>query len=196
MPSRALACFALLLAACSTSRLTEPDASSFDAGVDAAAPAVDAGTDATVDASTPPDTGPEGADIGEPCVDDDACRYPDDLGDELPECLGGPTPFNNGNAWTNGYCVTPCAPPPAIVDGAALEQGDCPDGALCVPFREEYGLCLRGCESDDDCRTEDGYYCRRAFGGGINEDPSTSNGVCMASHCQSRGCPRSAVCAC
>ncbi len=47
-----------------------------------------------------------------------------------------------------GYCTQSCS-----------GGGTCPGDALCFAFDSEYAICLDGCETDDDCRTDEGYVC-------------------------------------
>jgi hypothetical protein len=47
------------------------------------------------------------------------------------------------------------------------EQGTCPDESVCVKFRPEAERlsttwCMAKCDSDDDCRSDDGYRCTEA----------------------------------
>lgn len=163
--------------------------------IDAGSPR-DAGSDAgSADAGLDPDS-----DIGEPCDAISDCRAAGGS-EEVPACLSAET-WPNGTAWQNGYCAAACAAPPPIQDGVALGRGDCPPDALCTPLSPEPGagvyeggICLRACSSDADCRVDEGYFCRRSWGvAGTPVD--TPNGVCMAWHCRSRGCPSSAICGC
>jgi hypothetical protein len=38
-------------------------------------------------------------------------------------------------------------------------ETNCPDGSVCVDFRT-FSACMLYCQSDDDCRTAEGYVCR------------------------------------
>jgi hypothetical protein len=161
----------------------------------------DAGADAGHDASMPIEDGGSadasaGSDIGEPCATGSECDSSAELmGSGLPACLMAGT-WPNGGAWLDGYCTAFCAPPPPIQDGAPLERRDCPERSLCVPLRTgEVGICLRSCDTDADCRTDDEYFCRRHFGLSLSP-PTTTNGVCVSYHCRSRGCDGSADCDC
>ena len=49
---------------------------------------------------------------------------------------------------TGGYCM--------IFD---CTSDSCPDEAVCIAFRT-FNACMRHCESDDDCRVQDGQVCR------------------------------------
>lgn len=165
--------------------MAPPDAAGGDAGPGDASPGSDGGRVLA-------------GENGAPCAEADDCRSSSEPSDDVPACIMGGT-WDNGFGWVSGYCASACGAPPAIEDGVPLERRGCPGGSLCTPMTHgiggvvyDFGVCLRGCATDDDCRTDEGYFCRRDWRSGIE----TPNGVCMPSHCHSRGCPGSAVCSC
>jgi hypothetical protein len=86
------------------------------------------------------------------------------------------------------YCASNCALPSDFGVPDSFVQSDCPAGSLC--FRpSQYddgaglGRCVQECREDADCRTTDGYYCRRTF-----QNRTYDNGYCAPAHCHSRGC--------
>ena len=106
------------------------------------------------------------------------------------------------NRWENGYCVGACVLPAEAFVPPRLQRSDCPTGTFCIPGRTDlatgeplspFGVCLKACADDADCRVAEGYTCRRAFG---LELGTFEEGVCAPAHCQSRGCPKSAICGC
>jgi hypothetical protein len=161
--------------------------------------------DATaVDAEPPdsafPDAGPEGKAVGEACASADEC-----LSGDSPYQTLYPTPCvtTADNAWPGGYCIDFCQLSADPFQLPVLAQSDCPQGSVCLPRSErsnptspgDIGGCFAECTTDDECRVDEGYYCRRTFwreNGAITFD----NGYCAPMHCQSRGCPFSFVCGC
>jgi hypothetical protein len=86
------------------------------------------------------------------------------------------------------YCVSRCTLPADYGVPDAFVQSDCPDGSLCLrPFPSidapELARCVPECHDDSDCRTADGYYCRRTL-----RERTYENGYCAPAHCRSRGC--------
>ncbi len=68
----------------------------------------------------------------------------------------------------------------------------CPDGAVCARFRSDEPrlavvACMRGCASDSDCRTGEGYHCVGEADPGIAElgvsivDTDSNRRFCIAS---------------
>lgn len=107
--------------------------------------------------------------------------------------------------WNNGSCVSICSLPPGYSAGAfwpeeEFPRGNCPEGSICFPTESlaerDEGLCLRACRTDRDCRTSEGYYCRRTFTRGMR--PYTwQNGVCLPVDClndRDHPCPSGYVC--
>lgn len=98
--------------------------------------------------------------------------------------------------WAGGYCVDYCVLPGEPFVPPRLVRADCPSGATPGQFpREDIGACLKECQVDSNCRTEEGYYCRHDFfrpSGPV----SFENGYCAPSHCQARGGPGSFLCQC
>jgi len=144
------------------------DASVADAGAeqDLASPDDDATTDedlaaledvdqppadgATVDAHTDLGLGKDGGTkpqnpVGQPCGIDEDCNDP------------SLTCFN----WPSGYCTTTlCDQPGAFCIGASQ----------CWTVATDLTLCALGCEANADCRTNEGYACKRlnAANGGMD----------------------------
>lgn len=139
---------------------------------------------------------PSGGDIGSACATDSECRSAGGLGADT---IGvGVCQSPGAGDWPGGYCRSYCnlCPDTASVwDVTTLGQSNCPQGAVCLPAYYAqgagYGTCMRGCRVDSDCRTAEGYYCRRTIGG-----RTFDNGYCAPAHCQSRGCTSSYECFC
>lgn len=176
-----------LLVGCSCSLSHAPsdsgsDATSIDAAsTDAASPDTGLDAPALIDSSVLP------IGLGEPCTSSADCLDPDDY--------TGTPPFSaciTETTWPNGYCQTFCTSPTVPQAGSPLARGDCPVDGACLPtyMSTEIGLCLRSCTIDSECRTDEGYYCRRDFLG-----VHTATGVCAPPHCMSRGCA-GADCSC
>lgn len=119
------------------------DASTLDSALRAdAAPKPDAAVvDAKADAK--PDTKPGGkAPVGAACSDD-------------LDCTAGLACFS----WPKGYCT--------LLD-CTVAGVSCPGAAVCWSEAKVTHLCTVQCDGDGDCRTADGYACKRlsqAFGG-------------------------------
>ena len=113
-----------------------------------------------------------GADTGEPCAGNEACR----------SVLCNPA----ANGWPGGYCLGLCILPvgynsTSLFEGDTLPQADCPADAICFLYDEhnspgDQGVCVRGCTGDDDCRS--GYTCRRSFQVGSGSTRTFENGYC------------------
>jgi hypothetical protein len=122
---------------------------------------------------------PPGQDNGGRCTTDAECRSNGSGVPDRPLCI-----TQNGADFCSSYCVAP-------VDFGATDsfaRGDCPEGSVCFRHSQftagEYvDRCVPECRDDSDCRTADGYYCRRTFEGRVYE-----NGYCSPAHCVSRGC--------
>ena len=53
----------------------------------------------------------------------------------------------------NGYCTF-----------EQCVRNGCSDDSLCVFFDEDTSYCMQSCTDDADCRTDDGYVCRKDVG--------------------------------
>ncbi|MCC7386405.1 MAG: hypothetical protein IT384_31495 [Deltaproteobacteria bacterium] len=120
---------------------------------------------------------PPGEDNGGPCTTETECRSYGSA--SAPICV-----TENGG----DYCVSACALPGGFGVSDTFERSDCPEGSVCFAtsqFFDEQGLgtCVKECREDAECRTEDGYFCRRTYDGRLYE-----NGYCAPAHCVSRGC--------
>lgn len=107
------------------------------------------------DCSTDSDCGPGASCSGTECV----------AGNQQP--VGGACRLNVGCqtdrceiSWNGGYCTTPCAQ-----SGPGSFGQDCPSGATCAQASEAGGLCMDGCQSDGDCRSE--YFCDKNGASGV-----------------------------
>lgn len=101
----------------------------------------DSGTAPTADASTEAGTG--GAAVGDPCSVDGDCAG------EPGSCLQSVTFGGFAQVdFPGGYCtLTGCQ-----------DDADCPDGSACFTATGMPG-CNKLCESDADCRKDEGYTC-------------------------------------
>ena len=181
---------------------TEPlDRDAVDASVEDAVGFADAVgfPDAVAFDAEPPDAGLHGKAIGEACMDPSECSSADSPHAGL---FPSPCITNGGNPWPGGYCTDFCMLPDDPFVLPQLVRAGCPEGAVCLPrtqgtdpMHDGIGACFAECTADDQCRTGEGYYCRKSFwrpNGPITFD----NGYCAPNHCQSRGCPYSFVCGC
>lgn len=97
-------------------------------------------SDAKIDAKDVPVSGK--SPVGAACADD----Y---------DCMSGLSCFN----WPKGYCTVPSCDAPGA---------NCPGSSVCYGEVKTNQLCHAGCDLDGDCRTADGYACKRysvEFGG-------------------------------
>jgi hypothetical protein len=138
-------------------------------------------------------TTPAGSVTGGTCADNPDCQSE--------QCLperSGLTP----SGWNGGYCIGPCILPAGYNSSTffgedTLPQGTCVDGDVCFPngslTRGDLGVCLAGCDSDADCRADEGYECRKSFAtaGGNN---TFTNGVCFRIDCGTTPCPTGFSC--
>lgn len=122
---------------------------------------------------------PPGQDNGGLCTADADCRS-----------AAVTMPFRQSCNRTNGgdFCVSPCTLPAEWGVADTFGCSDCPAGSVCFPTSvrtsmDGLGTCVRECHADSDCRTADGYYCRRTF-----EGRTYTNGYCAPAHCRTRGC--------
>ena len=149
----------------------QTDTSKLDSG--GADSGSDAATDGNADAISKPDTTKVDVKPGGKNVIGAAC------GDDL-DCVSGLQCFS----WPKGYCtVVNCDAP----------GSNCPGSSVCYAEPKAAKLCHFACDSDPDCRTGDGYACKRltAEFGGIEArmcSPSGKNpvglGCSKASECQ------------
>ena len=161
----------------------------------------DAGSVPAADAETSPDREPlpEVRWVGKPCAELEDCPSGNGPLSSLPPtaCIRGP------NSWPGGYCTEFCPLPADPYQLPRLQRSDCPLGAVCLPrapfvaSNEGVGACVAECSSDADCRTEEGYFCRKSFpridaAAPLNFD----NGYCAPPHCMSRGCSVGISCEC
>jgi hypothetical protein len=116
----------------------------------------DTGPDSDADADAAPGGGqgdvPAGWEgFGTPCVDDADCNgYPG--GDAFPRiCLTDVLGMFNA---PGGFCTACCNVP--AVDG-------CADNIDCVGVADAYTICLAHCDSNEDCRTDEGWECRGIY---------------------------------
>ncbi len=101
--------------------------------------------------------------VGGACEDDDGCE-------EGLDCLTSEyanTAFSRDDLVVeNGYCSLPLCTAYTVADGHKDLVCDADSGGLCIslfPFMGEsyaaMGICLKLCDSDADCRTEDDNSC-------------------------------------
>lgn len=90
----------------------------------------DGATTDTADAAAP-DAAPSAGGVGDRCETADDCAGAD------PKCLALP----------GGYCAPSCA------------NAACPDGSVCYTFQSGDERCLKSCDGQRDCRTEDEHIC-------------------------------------
>lgn len=194
---------ALALGGCSADTAPLDETGLGDASVDDATLAIrDAGApdaSSAPDAAGPLDAGAPATWVGTPCTSRQDCPSADSpYADLYPNaCMG------TQEDWPGGYCVDYCTLPPDPFVLPNLARADCPLGAVClsrsaVPGQnppEDIGACVKECQTDADCRTGDGYFCRHRFGREGTE-VIFDNGYCAPAHCASRGCPTSYACQC
>ncbi len=68
------------------------------------------------------------------------------------------------NAQTNGYCTSFNCAPNTCIDNAVCVMlyssvPGCPYNGYQSPSRTQRTLCMKGCNSNSDCRTDEGYAC-------------------------------------
>jgi hypothetical protein len=122
---------------------------------------------------------PPGQDNGGECTTEAECRSSGSAVPGRPLCV-----TENGA----DYCVSYCSLPDDFGAADSFARSDCPEGSVCFATsqfagEETMGTCVRACREDTECRTADGYYCRRTFG-----ERTYTNGYCAPAHCRSRGC--------
>lgn len=141
-----------------------------------------------------------GADNGEPCANDDACKSGRCFA-ELNED-GSPSGFVGGMCFSSARSPNPSLYRP----GMAIPQSNCPAGNVALPFvifgiSDDGGdgdgaLCLKACTADSQCRP--GYTCEKLTASGM----STTNGFCFQANClaaaraamPNNGCPSGYTC--
>lgn len=132
----------------------QPDTATIDTGVTDAGSDVGGATDAqadVADAANPTDTGTVDAgkpDAGEPDIGGGSknpvgAKCADGL-----DCLAGLECFS----WPGGYCTVP---------GCSVGGVPCPGSSVCWGSDEKSQLCIAGCELNSECRTGEGYACKR-----------------------------------
>jgi hypothetical protein len=126
-----------------------------------APPGTDTDADADTDADTDTDTAPSGdgqGDVpagwegfGTACTTDADCNaYPGSP--DFPRCcLTDVLGLINA---PGGFCTACCN---------AAEIGGCAENIDCVGADNAYTICLAHCDSNDDCRTDEGWECREIY---------------------------------
>jgi len=165
--------FAIHLAACGgTVKADQPDGTAdapsdghldmaTEPGDDPATEVTDDPADDPIEDHHPTDTGPTPGDLGDPCTNAGDCT-------ELPgESRFCATEVPMGPAGTvtfpGGYCSMGCR----------TDVG-CGEGGYCLgdPMSGD-GMCFKLCDSEDDCRTSEGYSCTSLPG------PTTTPDMCF-----------------
>ncbi|MEM9071212.1 MAG: hypothetical protein AAGE52_22060 [Myxococcota bacterium] len=135
----------------------------------------------------------EGARTGEGCMRDD-------------DCLSGACILEERDlptGWNGGYCLGACRIPAGyntntFYSGDAYPTEQCPDNNVCYPAdsyaRGNEGLCLTACETDDDCRASEGYFCDRMVSLTSGDTKTFTNGICFPIDCSMRDCPTGYAC--
>lgn len=132
----------------------------------------------------------EGGRTGEPCPNDDACLS----GNCITETDEGGAP----TGWNGGSCIGACALEPGwnsndFYFGDAYPTEACPDNNVCYPTGElvqgSPGVCVKACESNDDCRADEGYECSKTVQLSSGETKTFTNGVCFPVECPETPCP-------
>jgi hypothetical protein len=118
----------------------------------------DADTDSDADTDADAATGGGQGDLppgwegfGAACVTDDDCNgYPSSA--EMPKaCLTDVLSLINA---PGGFCTRCCNN--ALVDG-------CAENVDCIGVNNAYTICLATCDSNSDCRTDEGWECRGIY---------------------------------
>lgn len=148
--------------------------------------------DCVAEGSLPADA----ARVGDPCEGDDAC-----LSGRCIEARSGTSPTGWNGGYCHGFCILPQGYNTNSFFGPEnrLPQGTCPDGNVCYPAagsltRGDLGVCFDGCETDDDCRRDEGYSCLKDFGTASGDVRSLEYGVCVPVDCGETECPAGYVC--
>jgi hypothetical protein len=109
------------------------------------------------------------------------------------------TGFNGGQCV--GRCILPQGYNPSTFwDETRLPQGSCPSGAICFPngslARGDLGVCLDECSQDSDCRTAEGYFCRKTIQLSTTNTRRFDNGWCTPINCVNTAtpCPTGYMC--
>lgn len=110
-----------------------------------------------------------------------------------------PTGFNGGQCI--GRCILPTGfNPSTIWPEAALPQSNCPTGSVCLfngtLARGDLGVCLDECNTNADCRTNQGYYCRKSIRLSSGMTQTWTNGWCTLIDCANAAtpCPTGYMC--
>lgn len=87
--------------------------------------------------------GPDRADNGGACVEDNSCNSG--------LCVEA---FGNGTVVEGGLCTQECEWTGGLMD-------DCPEEEVCLRYNATgEKLCFLECETDDDCRSDEGWVCQ------------------------------------
>lgn len=121
----------------------------------------------------------EGGLTGESCTENDDCISG--------WCLPETGPDGAATGWTGGTCLVRCELAPGwntndLYFESSFPTTGCEGDAVCFPngdyTQRSEGVCLTECATDADCRSAEGYFCRRTYdltGGARTFD----NGVCF-----------------
>lgn len=138
----------------------------------------------------------EASRVGQVCENDESC-----LSGRCIEAANATTP----SGWNGGYCYGFCILPLGYNTNSffgpedRLPRGTCPEGNICYPAagsltRGDLGVCFAGCETDDDCRRDEGYGCLKSFGLASGDVRNLDNGVCVPIDCAETDCPTGYTC--
>lgn len=131
---------------------------------------------------------------GEMCAGNDDCLSGSCL---LETSAGAPT------GWNGGYCLGACLLPMGyntntFFSGDAYPTEQCADAQVCYPVgsltRGDPGVCVSVCDTDADCREDEGYACDKTVGLSDGSTKTFTNGVCFPINCAERTCPTGYEC--
>ncbi|MEM1008426.1 MAG: hypothetical protein AAGJ35_05420 [Myxococcota bacterium] len=108
--------------------------------------------------------------IGTPCNDRQTCGPQGQcLREDRPNTMELPSSDN----------TSPKGPPGGYCSRSCLDPQDCPSGSQCW-FTFEGGLCLKMCNTNQDCRTQENYTCRLLS----SEQTQTQQPFCLPPQCR------------